>query len=403
MKTLNRLAAVGGLAVCLLTPLVQAEMLRPEKVTFSAASKTFEVERLGSATASTQLLVFTQDKKPAEVPFIANLVESGLTVWLPSAKTETSSLLNQLIPTAPNQTLYVMALGKQAKSVIESLQTLEKQQPEQYAKLGGLVLVYPNLDSTQFKTVFAKAPTTTIFQPSKANNTKQVDSLVKWFEQSGRKVTVQTIPDVSEGFLEANNLTEDALMQVAVFPSQLMQAVEQLESSKTPVPPPQASSSTPTTAVLKTFSGEPAPALILEDLDRKQHDLSAYKGKAVVLNFWATWCPPCVKELPSLNRLQQHFSPNDLVVLGVNMSESPDEVAEFLDKFAIDYPNLIDTKEQVAKDWKLRAFPTTLVVDQKGAIRLGYEGGLEWDAPEVIKTLEEQLAIKALPAQTAEN
>ena len=399
---LNKLAFTLGLALCALLPQTYAATLNPETIQLQTEGNPLEVQRFGSTTASTQLLILAQEAKPQNLPLASALADAGLGVWLAQPKTDLVKLLSALIPENKAQTFYVMALGQQTEPTLKALQTLEKQKPERYNKLGGLLLAYPEVKLSNLNAKFVKPLPSYIFQP--AHGSESTSDLVKSLVQAGYSISVKQVADVEAGFLEQNQLSEDAMMQVAIFPSLLMEAIAYLESKQNQPKQHNASKEKASQkSELKSYSGQIAPELKLEDLDRKLHDLKTYQGKVVVLNFWATWCPPCVKELPSLNRLQQQFSKDDLVVLGVNMSEGADEVADFLDKFTVDYPNLIDAKEQVAKTWKLRAFPTTLVIDQKGAIRLGYEGGLEWDAPDIIQTLEQQFAIKALPAQTVKN
>ncbi len=86
--------------------------------------------------------------------------------------------------------------------------------------------------------------------------------------------------------------------------------------------------------------GQPVPALVLADLDGKQHSLDQYRGHRVILNFWASWCAPCLKEMPALARAQKNFGENGPVVVGIAMDE-PVNVRRFLAAHAVNYPILL--------------------------------------------------------------
>jgi thiol-disulfide isomerase/thioredoxin len=132
-----------------------------------------------------------------------------------------------------------------------------------------------------------------------------------------------------------------------------------------------------------------AHPIALSDINAIAHDLQDYRGKVVLLNFWATWCPPCVEEIPSLGRLQQAFSKDDLVVLSVDIGESKKEVQAFLQQVPADFPVLLDLDGTTVKQWKVIAFPTTFVISREGIIKLAYFGALEWDNPNVVRQLQE--------------
>ncbi|MET0094516.1 MAG: TlpA disulfide reductase family protein, partial [Sedimenticola sp.] len=110
-----------------------------------------------------------------------------------------------------------------------------------------------------------------------------------------------------------------------------------------------------------------------------------------LLNFWATWCPPCVKEIPSLGRLKRKLSDRAVAVLSVDVGESVERVEAFLKKVPADFPVMLDPEGATVKTWKLRAFPTTFLIDGEGRIRYAYFGGLEWDTPEVVTLIEKIL------------
>ena len=136
---------------------------------------------------------------------------------------------------------------------------------------------------------------------------------------------------------------------------------------------------------LAIYKGNPIPPeLILKDLNNKIVDLAQLKGKVILVNFWASWCPPCVHEMPSMERLQKHFSAKDFTILGVNMAEDKKTVEHFLKtKVDISFPVLFDEKGAALKRWGVFAFPTSYVIDKAGNIRYALFGGVDWDTKDI--------------------
>ena len=133
----------------------------------------------------------------------------------------------------------------------------------------------------------------------------------------------------------------------------------------------------------------PAPPLALLDMDDKPVDLAALRGRVVLINFWATWCPPCRKEFPSLGRLQKLFKPTELIVLAVNVGEDLESVFSFAG--TTDFPVLFDKDAAVMRRWPVKGLPTTYVVDKAGRLALRAVGGRDFDDPAVVAQLRELL------------
>jgi thiol-disulfide isomerase/thioredoxin len=129
----------------------------------------------------------------------------------------------------------------------------------------------------------------------------------------------------------------------------------------------------------------PAPRLVLTDLDDTKVDLAALRGRVVVVNFWATWCPPCRREFPSLGRLQKLFKPQDLTVVAVNVGEDADTVFSFAGH--TDFPVLLDRDSKAMAGWRVGGLPATFVIDREGRIVLRAVGGREFDAPDILSQL----------------
>ncbi len=127
-----------------------------------------------------------------------------------------------------------------------------------------------------------------------------------------------------------------------------------------------------------------APDFSIEDLDGVVHTLSAYRGKVVILNFWATWCPPCREEMPSMERAWQKLRHEDVVMLAVNVGEDEDSVFEFTASYPVEFPLLLDRESAVIGNWPVRVLPTTFVIDPQGKIVYRAIGGRDWSAPEML-------------------
>ncbi|HSH30074.1 MAG TPA: TlpA disulfide reductase family protein [Thiohalobacter sp.] len=142
---------------------------------------------------------------------------------------------------------------------------------------------------------------------------------------------------------------------------------------------------------LMEYRGEPLPGFTLQDLEGNPHSLEDYRGKVVMVNFWATYCPPCIEEIPSMQRLNNKLGEEKFAILAVNMAEPRGEIEAFLDKHAIEigFPVLLDPDGAVLSQWMITAVPTTFILDPEGRIRYGLFGGLEWDKPEIVDTLSE--------------
>jgi thiol-disulfide isomerase/thioredoxin len=119
--------------------------------------------------------------------------------------------------------------------------------------------------------------------------------------------------------------------------------------------------------------------------------LSSYKGKVVILNFWATWCPPCRSEMPSMETLYQHFKNQGLQILAVDMSEERDVVQQFVRSNRYTFPVLLDIDGKVGSQYGISAIPTTYILDREGKIIGRIVGSIRWDNPKVITAFEELL------------
>jgi thiol-disulfide isomerase/thioredoxin len=138
-----------------------------------------------------------------------------------------------------------------------------------------------------------------------------------------------------------------------------------------------------------------APDFVLSDMNGKKVSLSSLKGKIVLLNFWATWCPPCREEMPTLETLFQTFKDrSDFVLLAVDSEEHKETVSEFLKNNPYRFPVLLDTTGEADLQYSIEAIPTTYLIDAQGEVVAGTKGAFDWTKKEFIDGLKLLLAAK---------
>ena len=125
--------------------------------------------------------------------------------------------------------------------------------------------------------------------------------------------------------------------------------------------------------------GKMAPDFELETLDGEKKKLSDLRGERVMVNFWATWCPPCRAEIPDLQKFHEN---EDITILAVNLTETEqdmDKVEEFVDDFGMTFPILLDTETEVADTYKIQPIPSSFMVDSNGRIQFVALGAMHYD------------------------
>jgi len=133
----------------------------------------------------------------------------------------------------------------------------------------------------------------------------------------------------------------------------------------------------------------PAPSLLLQNIDEEIIDIKEFKNKVVVVNFWATWCPPCRREMGSLERLYQAVKDKNVEVLAVNIGEDVDTVFSFMGTIepSPNFQILFDPEGASMDNWKVRGLPTTYIISPNGSIVYKAVGGREFDHPEILNKI----------------
>ena len=135
------------------------------------------------------------------------------------------------------------------------------------------------------------------------------------------------------------------------------------------------------------LDGRAAPALVLEDMDGQAWDIGEARGRWLFVHFWAAWCGPCRREMPTIQAIYPQFDAGELEIVVINTAESEDTVFEFLAAVAPDLNPLMDRDGLVTERWQPRGLPATFLVDPTGRLQYLALGGRPWDSPDYMKFL----------------
>ncbi|MEW8506644.1 MAG: TlpA disulfide reductase family protein [Candidatus Thiodiazotropha sp.] len=277
---------------------------------------------------------------------------------------------------------------------------------ETESRLLGAILFYPNL--------FGPAPAAgeapvldpilqatnlplVIFQPDLGSQRWRLLPVVTTLWRAGSPTYVYLVPGVRDWFIMGDQTPDEQQRKaVANLPRQIAHFARLLHSHPKPQANIPARGSVIPMGDLHTLIPateiRPAPPLNLVDSKGVRLDLESLKDRVVLVNFWATWCPPCVEEIPSLNRLQAHYRGQNIEIISVDYRESAKEIGEFLKSRPVDFPVLMDSDGLVSLEWQVFSFPSSFIIDTEGRIRYTANRALNWDSQEVIEVIDTLLA-----------
>jgi cytochrome c biogenesis protein CcmG, thiol:disulfide interchange protein DsbE len=136
------------------------------------------------------------------------------------------------------------------------------------------------------------------------------------------------------------------------------------------------------------WSGSDTPSLALNDLSGRAHAIANYRGRVVLVNFWATWCEPCRAEMASMQRLQERLAGQPFTVLLVNYGEARMRVGDFVKREALGFSVLLDPNQDASRAWRVRVLPSSFLVDAEGRVRYTVIGELDWASQESVATVQ---------------
>jgi len=231
-----------------------------------------------------------------------------------------------------------------------------------------------------------------IYQAKGSGNINQFHNVVNRLQQHNNPVYTKFVPDVMSVFY---NATPTELMKKhtqALVPNmkKMISILERHDLPKKPIPlKPLLAYKSGIDIELRKFKGDMAPLNInLLDTNDEVYIRNDYTNKITIVNFWATWCAPCVEEIPSLNRLKQKMAGLPFELISINYAEDKKTVNEFMNTINVEFPVLIDKDGAFAKQWNVISYPSTFIIDTHGKIKYGVNSAILWDDPDLIDTIK---------------
>ena len=279
------------------------------------------------------------------------------------------------------------------------------QQQAHHSRLSGAILFYPNLfgaapvageDPVIDPIVAATNIPVVIYQPDMGSQRWRLHQVMQALWSAGSPAFAYMVPRVRDWFfmgdIDHGPGDKDA---TSAIPGQLFAFAKLMDSY--PKPASASGSYQPDQAEVKvmelvTLDGSlQAPGFSLDDLAGTRHDWERYRGKVTLVNFWATWCPPCVEEIPSLNRLAARFNGSSFDVVSIDYRESRTALAEFTQQTPVDFPVLFDEDGLISLQWKVFSFPSSFLIDKNGRVRYSANRAIDWDTEEIALLVKELL------------
>ncbi|MBT4329459.1 MAG: TlpA family protein disulfide reductase [Gammaproteobacteria bacterium] len=369
-----------------------------------------------------------EEERPHFTSLMKSLQQSGIEVWStrvlqdlfltrddPSIMSLDGSKIAAIIDAVQQKTEKQILLLSYDKMSIPLLRGVRywQQHYSNNGRVSGVALLYPNLFIVPSRAgeqptpapilSFTNVPVT-LFQPAQGQHAKRIGQAMEKLWEAGSAATLFPLANIRDWYLmhKPGQYPAEAAVR-AQLPHHLEMISKQMQFSpfpEAPLPQKQAT----TIAVEKDPSRlipvpkQPtAPNFTLQDLNTNQQSLDSLKGKVVLVNFWASWCPPCIEELPSMNRIYQRYRDQGLEILAINFQEQPEEIADFMKKVKIDFPVLFDQEGAVADQWNVFSMPTSFLINREGKMVYSVGRSIHWDLPESIAILDQLVAESGEP------
>lgn len=243
-----------------------------------------------------------------------------------------------------------------------------------------------------FPIISATSLPITLVQPTQGTYKWKLPEVIQALEASNSQVTVAAIPNARDWYFLRREPSALEKQLGEAIPEQFAVWLQAGQVSPntvfTPVTNLTTREATQSIKGLVPITERTAPNFELTDIAGKTINLQEKRGKVILLNFWASWCPPCVKEIPSMNRLAESFDAKDFEIVSVNFKESPETIAAFLKSVQVDFPVLIDLDGKVSAEYEIFAFPSSFMIDQQGNMQYSVNTAIEWDEPEIKSMVE---------------
>ena len=390
-----------------------------EKTVTLSSGEDVSVEVFGKSKKLRILwLASTPGIKPRQRQVAKSLAQNNMQVWLVDLAealflphstqtlrsipaTVVADLISSLSQDSHEQVI-VISNSYGAIPALRGIHTWQSRQNDQ-ARLTGVILFSPNF-FTQVPTLggnpsFIPELEVTnvpvyIYQAAKNGNRWHLPAVLDVLQQNA-VVYSEILPGVTSLFYDEDQSLE-TLEVLQSMPERINRAATILarhEAPRSAIPITtkiEMEAGSGVDSALKPYRGKIQPqAFALRDADGKLLEVNDFQGRVTLVNFWATWCPPCVEEIPSLNRLKRAMQGSAFQLISINYAESPQHIREFMGKVAVDFPVLVDPDGKLAAQWKVVAFPSTFVIGPDGKIHYGANAAIKWDEPEVVQQLNQ--------------
>ena len=311
-----------------------------------------------------------------------------------------------------NNKIYLMATGRVAKLSLEAIALVQQQAEKNNndLRVGGLILFHPFLTlptstpgtRAQFLPI-AQNSTIPIYyiQPSISTRQWRSREAIDMLQANGSAVFYHAMPGIAAGYhlRPDEDMSDLDFAQRAKLPTDIKNAIDLL-SSQNDFSAPKVVEPISFTTVNKLYGLNPlskraALPLTLDDATASPVTIDYSSQKVTLVSFWASWCGPCIKELPSLRHLYDDYHDKGLQIVTVNVGETPTDVQKTIQEFSMqDYINLFDPQGSEMKTWNVYGFPTNFLINAKGELPFASFGGVEWDDKQVRDIIDSLLALE---------
>jgi peroxiredoxin len=272
------------------------------------------------------------------------------------------------------------------------------------AKLAHVVLLYPSLyvntpvagrERVLFPIARQTALPITVVQPELGAQANTIDETLAALREGGSLVRLERVAATTDGIYKYDNIRAMSAhtAQLLTDADKTMREERRSKGFQVAQLPPYDASTEPQSTIaagLVPVDGVNLQDIRLTGIDGKEVDLKRdYAGKALLVTFWATWCPHCVEEIPSMNRALAQMDKERFAIVSVSYKDTDAIMNTFRKKVPIDFPVLMDRTGDVSKAWKVYAFPSSFLIDRTGRVRYSINTGAVWDAPDVMDKLRE--------------
>lgn len=392
-----------------------------------------DVEVVGAGGDGPLFIWLVNQYREMETPgrVIGQLAQQGATVWQVdlleslflqrtgrivrelSGAPVSALLAKAVTEAAGKRPVVVVACDRMAAPALRGLRAWQETATD-LRPVAGALLFFPNLHRGApvagevpelLGIVDATNMPVAILQPALGSGRERLPALVHRLQSAGSPTYTQLVPGVGDFFLLYSESGRNRALEgvqgvlppalraaIDATPRQLLMLTRMLDRAPRPTSalPLDLARDRPLDPVYGLI---PRPALPqrayrLQDIRGRWHQAEENLGRVTLVNFWASWCPPCVHEIPSMNRLAGAYSEDEFAIVSINFREDPQHIRDFMKRVEVDFPVLMDHDGRVSRDWGVFAFPSSFIVDRNGAVRYSVNAAIEWDTDAVREVIE---------------